>query len=77
MTSLTTTPASLQPKAETAVQLFDDWFDPIETAVRERVRESRHHIVSDYCWLFCGIGTLPVGPIAVTCKITSPSFAHA
>src|SRR6267143_1417955 len=26
---------------------------------------------------FCGIGTLPVGPIAVTCKITSPSFAHA
>ena len=21
--------------------------------------------------------TLPVGPIAVTCKITSPSFAHA
>lgn len=38
MTSLTTTPDSLQPKAETAVQLFDDWFDPIETAVRERVR---------------------------------------
>jgi putative ABC transport system substrate-binding protein len=34
-------------------------------------------ITSDYCWLFCGIGTLPVGPIAVTCKITSPSFAHA
>src|SRR6267378_1863705 len=31
----------------------------------------------DYCWLFCGTGTLPVGPIAVTCKITSPSFAHA
>ena len=25
---------------------------------------------------FCGIGVLPVGPIAVTCKITSPSFAH-
>jgi transposase-like protein len=38
MTSITTTPDSLQPKAETAVQLFDDWFDPIETAVRERVR---------------------------------------
>ena len=32
---------------------------------------------SDYCWLFCGIGMLPVGPIAVTCKVTSPSFAHA
>src|SRR5262249_964286 len=26
---------------------------------------------------FVGIGVLPVGPIAVTCKITSPSFAHA
>ena len=26
---------------------------------------------------FCGIGVLPVGPIAVICKITSPSFAHA
>jgi len=38
MTSITTTPDSLQPKAETAGQLFDDWFDPIETAVRERVR---------------------------------------
>jgi putative transposase len=38
MTSITTTPDSLQLKAETAVQLFDDWFDPIETAVRERVR---------------------------------------
>src|SRR5467141_1415054 len=23
---------------------------------------------------FCGIKVLPVGPIAVTCKITSPSF---
>src|SRR5258705_5868784 len=31
----------------------------------------------DYCWLFCGIGTLPVGPIAVTCRTTSPSFAQA
>jgi hypothetical protein len=38
MTNITTTPDSLHPKAETAVQLFDDWFDPIETAVRERVR---------------------------------------
>jgi len=25
----------------------------------------------------CGTGTFPVGPIAVTCKITSPSLAHA
>ena len=28
-----------QPEAETAVYLFDDWFDPIEACVRERVRE--------------------------------------
>ena len=27
--------------------------------------------------LFCGIGVLPVGPIAVTCRTTSPSLAHA
>src|SRR5204863_8832004 len=28
-----------QPAAETAVYLFADWFDPIETGVRDRVRE--------------------------------------
>ena len=28
-----------QPEAETAAYLFDDWFDPIEAGVRERVRE--------------------------------------
>jgi putative transposase len=28
-----------QPEAEAAVQLFDDWFDPIETGMRARVRE--------------------------------------
>ena len=39
MTSITTKHGSSQPKDGTAVQLFDDWFDPIETAVRERVRE--------------------------------------
>src|SRR5262245_16429207 len=39
MTSITTKPESSQPAAETAVHLFDNWFDPIETGVRERVRE--------------------------------------
>ena len=38
MTSVTTKPDSLQPEAETAPQLFDDWLDPIETEVRERAR---------------------------------------
>jgi putative transposase len=39
MTSITTTPDSLQPAAEMAVDLFDDWFDPIETEVRGRARQ--------------------------------------
>ena len=38
MTSITTKPDSLQPAAEMAVDLFDNWFDPIETEVRERAR---------------------------------------
>ena len=38
MTSITTKPGLSQSRSET-VHLFDDWFDPIETAVRERARE--------------------------------------
>ena len=39
MTSITTKPDSLQLEASTAPQLFDDWFDPIETEVRGRARQ--------------------------------------
>src|SRR5438105_4311933 len=39
MTSTITKPDSLQREAETAPQLFDDWFDPIEVAVRDRARQ--------------------------------------
>ena len=39
MTSHTTKPDSSQPAAEMAVDLFDNWFDPIETGLRDRVRE--------------------------------------
>ena len=39
MTSTTTKPDAVQPGAETAVFLFDDWFDPIETCLRDRVRD--------------------------------------
>ena len=39
MNSITRKSDSSQPAAETAVYLFDDWFDPIETGVRDRVRE--------------------------------------
>jgi len=38
MTSTTTKPDSSQPAAEMAVDLFDTWFDPIETEVRARAR---------------------------------------
>lgn len=39
MTSTTTTPDAVQPEAETAGYLFDDWFDPIEAGLRDRVRD--------------------------------------
>jgi hypothetical protein len=39
MTSITTKSDSLQPATEMAVDLFDNWFDPIETEVRARARE--------------------------------------
>ena len=39
MTSTTTKPDSLQPAADMAVDLFDNWFDPIETEVRARSRQ--------------------------------------
>ena len=39
MTSNSTKSASLQSEAETTVRLLDDWFDPIEAGLRDRVRE--------------------------------------
>ena len=39
MTSTTTKPDVVQPETETAVYLFDDWFDPIEAGLRDRVRD--------------------------------------
>src|SRR5438876_9043643 len=39
MKSISTKSESSQPAADTAVYLFDDWFDPIEAGVRDRVRE--------------------------------------
>jgi hypothetical protein len=38
MTRVTTKAESRQPATETSPALFDDWFDPIETALRERGR---------------------------------------
>jgi putative transposase len=39
MTSVTTKLELSQPQTETAVHLFDNWFDPIEAGVRARVRD--------------------------------------
>jgi transposase-like protein len=39
MTSTTIKPGSSQPAAEAAVDLFDNWFDPIEAGLRDRARE--------------------------------------
>jgi transposase-like protein len=39
MTSTSTKPDAVQFEAETAVYLFDDWFDPIEAGLRDRVRD--------------------------------------
>ena len=44
MTNITTKLES-QPAAETAIHLFDNWFDPIETGLRDRVREFIHAMI--------------------------------
>ena len=38
MTSDSTKSSNSQPATDTPVYLFDDWFDPIEAGVRDRVR---------------------------------------
>ena len=38
MTSTSTKPDSLQPAADMAGDLFDNWFDPLETELRARAR---------------------------------------
>src|SRR3954464_327386 len=46
MTSPTTKPDAVQPEAVEPVALFDDWFAPIETALRDRVREFIETMIS-------------------------------
>src|ERR1044072_9240580 len=38
MTNVTMKSDSFEPATDTAAQLFDNWFDPIESGVREQVR---------------------------------------
>ena len=44
MTSITTKPELSQPQSDT-VHLFDNWFDPIEAGVRDRVRDFIHAMI--------------------------------
>ena len=44
MTNITTKSDSSQPQSDT-VHLFDDWFDPIEVGIRDRVREFIHTMI--------------------------------
>jgi hypothetical protein len=39
MTIISTQPELSQSQTEATVGLFDNWFDPIEAGLRERVRE--------------------------------------
>jgi hypothetical protein len=39
MTRNSTTASTTQPITETAAHLFDNWFNPIEAGMRQRVRE--------------------------------------
>jgi transposase-like protein len=47
MNKLTTKPVSLQPATELAVDLFDNWFDPIESEVRVRSRQFIEELIRD------------------------------
>ena len=59
MTSVTTKPNSSQPTGETAVYLFDNWFDPIEGGLRDRVREFIHAMIE---------GELDMAPVAAALR---------
>ncbi len=46
MSSPTTKRGAVQPEGEEAVSLFTDWFDPIEAALRDRVRDFIETMIS-------------------------------
>src|SRR5438477_7065916 len=46
MTNGTTKPDPFEPATDAAAHLFDNWFDPIESSVRERVREFIEALIS-------------------------------
>lgn len=66
MTSHTTKPDSSQPAAEMAVDLFDNWFDPIETAVRTRAREFIEELIP--------ASSIRLWPVRVTNEARRPAM---
>jgi len=45
MTSVSTKSDLLQGTSTASSQLFDDWFDPIESGIRDRVRELTEEMI--------------------------------
>ena len=56
MTKVTTASDSFEPATDTAAHLFDNWFDPIESGVRERVREFIEMLICDWMQRSLGHG---------------------
>ena len=59
----TTKADSLQPATEQAVDLFDNWFDPIETEVRARSRQFIEELIRGElcCAVTAALRTKPGG----------------
>ena len=52
-----------QPEAETAVYLFDDWFDPIEAGVQDRVGGFIQAMIKDELDEYRGYGARWLGRV--------------
>jgi hypothetical protein len=73
-----TTPDSLQPATELAVDLFDNWFDPIETEVRARSGSSSKNYFGANSMLRChGRATDAARWPAMKQKLVSRAIATA
>ena len=64
MTSVTTNPEATQPSTETSSHLFDDWFDPIEAGIRDRVREFIEEMIRGELDAVLSRGTMALLPTA-------------
>ena len=59
MTNDSTKSSISRPASDTAIYLFDDWFDPIEAGVRDRVRGFIEAMIEgELDWRFCARATV-------------------